>query len=210
MINLMESVYHFFKDTLFSFFIGISPMFDDDSQMVINSYKELIRVQDQDLRTIKLATSSGQGAGIELIEEYEVKTKELEASGKRIQDLEQEVYDWKQRFSAKEEALREKDQSYEQLEYVSQNEKEMLKKENSSLEEQIRFLNEEKTMLEAAAEQSKEKHEQEMDAMMVSLEKKENQIRLLDSTVTNYDNVILELRQELQRSIANYTGLTYR
>ena len=65
-------------------------------------------------------------------------------------------------------------------------------------------------MLEAAAEQSKEKHEQEMDAMMVSLEKKENQIRLLDSTVTNYDNVILELRQELQRSIANYTGLTYR
>lgn len=206
----MESVYHFFKDTLFSFFIGISPMFDDDSQMVINSYKELIRVQDQDLRTIKLATSSGQGAGIELIEEYEVKTKELEASGKRIQDLEQEVYDWKQRFSAKEEALREKDQSYEQLEYVSQNEKEMLKKENSSLEEQIRFLNEEKTMLEAAAEQSKEKHEQEMDAMMVSLEKKENQIRLLDSTVTNYDNVILELRQELQRSIANYTGLTYR
>ena len=91
MINLMESVYHFFKDTLFSFFIGISPMFDDDSQMVINSYKELIRVQDQDLRTIKLATSSGQGAGIELIEEYEVKTKELEASGKRIQDLEQEV-----------------------------------------------------------------------------------------------------------------------
>lgn len=206
----MESVYHFFKDTLFSFFIGISPMFDDDSQMVINSYKELIRVQDQDLRTIKLATSSGQGAGIELIEEYEVKTKELEASGKRIQDLEQEVYDWKQRFSAKEEALREKDQSYEQLEYVSQNEKEMLKKENSSLEEQIRFLNEEKTMLEAAAEQSKEKHEQEMSAMMVSLEKKENQIRLLDSTVTNYDNVILELRQELQRSIANYTGLTYR
>ena len=206
----MEFVYHFFKDTLFSFFIGISPMFDDDSQMVINSYKELIRVQDQDLRTIKLATSSGQGAGIELIEEYEVKTKELEASGKRIQDLEQEVYDWKQRFSAKEEALREKDQSYEQLEYVSQNEKEMLKKENSSLEEQIRFLNEEKTMLEAAAEQSKEKHEQEMDAMMVSLEKKENQIRLLDSTVTNYDNVILELRQELQRSIANYTGLTYR
>ena len=206
----MESVYHFFKDTLFSFFIGISPMFDDDSQMVINSYKELIRVQDQDLRTIKLATSSGQGAGIELIEEYEVKTKELEASGKRIQDLEQEVYDWKQRFSAKEEALREKDQSYEQLEYVSQNEKKMLKKENSSLEEQIRFLNEEKTMLEAAAEQSKEKHEQEMDAMMVSLEKKENQIRLLDSTVTNYDNVILELRQELQRSIANYTGLTYR
>ena len=206
----MESVYHFFKDTLFSFFIGISPMFDDDSQMVINSYKELIRVQDQDLRTIKLATSSGQGAGIELIEEYEVKTKELEASGKRIQDLEQEVYDWKQRFSAKEEALREKDQSYEQLEYVSQNEKEMLKKENSSLEEQIRFLNEEKTMLEAAAEQSKEKHEQEMDAMMVSLEKKENQIRLLDSTVTNYDNVILELRQELQRSIANYKGLTYR
>ena len=185
-------------------------MFDDDSQMVINSYKELIRVQDQDLRTIKLATSSGQGAGIELIEEYEVKTKELEASGKRIQDLEQEVYDWKQRFSAKEEALREKDQSYEQLEYVSQNEKKMLKKENSSLEEQIRFLNEEKTMLEAAAEQSKEKHEQEMDAMMVSLEKKENQIRLLDSTVTNYDNVILELRQELQRSIANYTGLTYR
>ena len=116
-------------------------MFDDDSQMVINSYKELIRVQDQDLRTIKLATSSGQGAGIELIEEYEVKTKELEASGKRIQDLEQEVYDWKQRFSAKEEALREKDQSYEQLESVSQNEKEMLKKENSSLEEQIRFLN---------------------------------------------------------------------
>ena len=206
----MESVYHFFKDTLFSFFIGISPMFDDDSQMVINSYKELIRVQDQDLRTIKLATSSGQGAGIELIEEYEVKTKELEASGKRIQDLEQEVYDWKQRFSAKEEALREKDQSYEQLEYVSQNEKEMLKKENSSLEEQIRFLNEEKTMLEAAPEQSKERHEQEMDAMMVSLEKKENQIRLLDSTVTNYDNVILELRQELQRSIANYTGLTYR
>lgn len=200
MIDLMESVYHRFKDTLFSFFIGLNPMFDDDSQIVINSYKELIRVQDQDLRTIKLATSNNQGAGIELVEEYESMTKKLEASGKQIQNLEQEVYDWKQRFSSKEEALREKEQSYEQLEYTSQMEKEAFEKEKETLNGQIEQLGKEKEELEEIAEQNRDTHEQEMSAMMVSLEKKENQIRTLDSTITSYENVIQELRQELQRS----------
>ena len=202
MVDLMESVYHRFKDTLFSFFIGLNPMFDDDSQIVINSYKELIRVQDQDLRTIKLATSNNQGAGIELVEEYESMTKKLEASGKQIQNLEQEVYDWKQRFSSKEEALREKEQSYEQLEYASQMEKESFEKEKEALNGQIEQLDKEKEELQEITEQNRDTHEQEMSAMMASLEKKENQIRTLDSTVTSYENVIQELRQELQRSLS--------
>lgn len=210
MVDLMESVYHRFKDTLFSFFIGLNPMFDDDSQIVINSYKELIRVQDQDLRTIKLATSNNQGAGIELVEEYESMTKKLEASGKQIQNLEQEVYDWKQRFSSKEEALREKEQSYEQLEYASQMEKETLEKEKEALNGQIEQLNKEKEEFQEVAEQNRDTHEQEMSAMMVSLEKKENQIRTLDSTVTSYENVIQELRQELQRSLSFHRVLMPR
>ena len=105
-VELMERVYHRFKNALFDYYLGSAPAGDEETALVINNYKELIRIQDADQRLLQLVQMAAGGAGIEQVEEFASKDKELEALAKKVTELEQDVFDWKGRFSEKEEALR--------------------------------------------------------------------------------------------------------
>ena len=179
-VVLLESVYHRFKNALFDFYLALPPSGDEDTALVINNYKELIRIQDADQRMLKMVNASSSGEGIEQIEEFANKEKEVEAMKNTITDLEQQVFDWKQHFSEKEELLRAKEQSHEQ-------------KKSAAL------LGEKET-LEETLSQQKEEHEQEMSTLMLSFNKKEEQIRQADEANGHLENYIKELRAELQRS----------
>lgn len=188
-VVLLESVYHRFKNALFDFYLALPPSGDEDTAMVINNYKELIRIQDADQRMLKLVNASSSGEGIEQIEEFANKEKELEAMKSTITDLEQQVFDWKQHFSEKEELLRAKEQSHEQLEF-----------ELGEEQKKSAALLGEKETLEETLSQQKEEHEQEMSTLMLSFNKKEEQIRQADEANGHLENYIKELRAELQRS----------
>lgn len=114
-VELMERVYHRFKNALFDYYLGSAPAADEETALVINNYKELIRIQDADQRLLQLVQMAAGGAGIEQVEEFASKDKELEALAKKVTELEQDVFDWKGRFSEKEEALRARDQAFEQV-----------------------------------------------------------------------------------------------
>ena len=103
-VELMERVYHRFKNALFDYYLGSAPAGDEETALVINNYKELIRIQDADQRLLQLVQMAAGGAGIEQVEEFASKDKELEALAKKVTELEQDVFDWKGRFSEKEEA----------------------------------------------------------------------------------------------------------
>ena len=171
-VELMERVYHRFKNALFDYYLGSAPAADEETALVINNYKELIRIQDADQRLLQLVQMAAGGAGIEQVEEFASKDKELEALAKKVTELEQDVFDWKGRFSEKEEALRTRDQAFEQVEYE----------------------------LAAKEEKEAETHEQEMSGMLQSLNKKEEQLRELNESADHLEAVIRELRAELQRS----------
>ena len=179
-VELMERVYHRFKNALFDYYLGSAPAADEETALVINNYKELIRIQDADQRLLQLVQMAAGGAGIEQVEEFASKDKELEALAKKVTELEQDVFDWKGRFSEKEEALRTRDQAFEQVEY--------------ELEEAAR------AELAAKEEKEAETHEQEMSGMLQSLNKKEEQLRELNESADHLEAVIRELRAELQRS----------
>ena len=174
-VNKVSALFTRFHDTLFSYYIELPTDYEGDSQMVIDSYKELIRIQDQDCRTMKLV--GGKEEGIELAEQYEVKAAELETATHRIQDLEQEIYDWKNRFSVKEKSLREKEEAYEQLEYCAADEKSKIEEEKKQLEDQVKKLEEEKESMKMSLEDHKNEHASEVETMMISLTKKEEQVR---------------------------------
>ena len=106
-----------------------------------------------------------------------------------ITDLEQQVFDWKQHFSEKEELLRAQEQSHEQLEF-----------ELGEEQKKSAALLGEKETLEEPLGQQKEEHEQEMSTPMLSFNKKEEQIRQADEANGHLENYIKELRAELQRS----------
>ena len=188
-VELMERVYHRFKNALFDYYLGSAPAGDEETALVINNYKELIRIQDADQRMLKLVNASSSGEGIEQIEEFANKEKEVEAMKNTITDLEQQVFDWKQHFSEKEELLRAKEQSHEQLEF-----------ELGEEQKKSAALLGEKETLEETLSQQKEEHEQEMSTLMLSFNKKEEQIRQADEANGHLENYIKELRAELQRS----------
>ena len=129
------------------------------------------------------------GAGIEQVEEFASKDKELEALAKKVTELEQDVFDWKGRFSEKEEALRARDQAFEQVEY----ELEEARHQHAAAEAA-------RAELAAKEEKEAETHEQEMSGMLQSLNKKEEQLRELNESADHLEAVIRELRTELQRS----------
>ena len=196
-VNMVSALFTRFHDTLFSYYIELPTDYEGDSQMVIDSYKELIRIQDQDCRTMKLV--GGKEEGIELAEQYEVKAAELETATHRIQDLEQEIYDWKNRFSVKEKSLREKEEAYEQLEYCAADEKSKIEEEKKQLEDQVKKLEEEKESMKMSLEDHKNEHASEVETMMISLTKKEEQVRTLDETIAHLESTIQELQAELQK-----------
>ena len=53
-VELMERVYHRFKNALFDYYLGSAPAADEETALVINNYKELIRIQDADQRLLQL------------------------------------------------------------------------------------------------------------------------------------------------------------
>ena len=162
-LEIISGVFDRFHTTLFSFYVNLPTEFESDSQMVIDNYKELIRVQDQDYRTMKLM--GGDGASIELAEQYETKMGELEQANRRLQDLEQEVFDWKNRFSTKEQALREKDEAYEQLEYCAGEEKKTLQQEKEALEKRVSELENEQQAMSETMEREQASHKEESGSM---------------------------------------------
>lgn len=188
-MELLERVYHRFKNALFDYYLGIAPAADEETALVINNYKELIRIQDADQRMLQLVKMAASGAGIEQVEEFASKDKELEALQKRVTELEQDVFDWKGRFSEKEEALRTREQAFEQVEYELEEER-----------RQHAAAAAEKEQLAAEGEKEREKHEQELSGMMQSLNRKEEQLRELNESADRLEAVIRELRAELQRS----------
>ena len=188
-VELLERVYHRFKNGLFDYYLGLEPVADEETALVINNYKELIRIQDADQRMLQLVKMAASGTGIEQVEEFASKDKEVEALTKKVGELEQDVFDWKGRFSEKEELLRARDQAFEQVEY----ELEEARRQHAAAEE-------ERAKLAAAEEKEAEKHEQEMSGMLQSLNKKEEQLRELNESVDHLEAVIKELRGELQRS----------
>ena len=188
-VELLERVYHRFKNGLFDYYLGLEPVADEETVLVINNYKELIRIQDADQRMLQLVKMAASGTGIEQVEEFASKDKEVEALTKKVGELEQDVFDWKGRFSEKEELLRARDQAFEQVEY----ELEEARRQHAAAEE-------ERAKLAAAEEKEAEKHEQEMSGMLQSLNKKEEQLRELNESADHLEAVIKELRGELQRS----------
>ena len=188
-VELLERVYHRFKNGLFDYYLGLEPVADEETALVINNYKELIRIQDADQRMLQLVKMAASGTGIEQVEEFASKDKEVEALTKKVGELEQDVFDWKGRFSEKEELLRARDQAFEQVEY----ELEEARRQHAAAEE-------ERAKLAAAEEKEAEKHEQEMSGMLQSLNKKEEQLRELNESADHLEAVIKELRGELQRS----------
>ena len=188
-MELLERVYHRFKNGLFDYYLGLEPVADEETVLVINNYKELIRIQDADQRMLQLVKMAASGTGIEQVEEFASKDKEVEALTKKVGELEQDVFDWKGRFSEKEELLRARDQAFEQVEY----ELEEARRQHAAAEE-------ERAKLAAAEEKEAEKHEQEMSGMLQSLNKKEEQLRELNESADHLEAVIKELRGELQRS----------
>ena len=201
-LEIISGVFDRFHTTLFSFYVNLPTEFESDSQMVIDNYKELIRVQDQDYRTMKLM--GGDGASIELAEQYETKMGELEQANRRLQDLEQEVFDWKNRFSTKEQALREKDEAYEQLEYCAGEEKKSFQQEKETLEKRVSELENEQQAMSETMEREQASHKEEMTSMMASLKKKEDAIHVMDGSVADLEAVIQELRAELQKNQTSY------
>ncbi|KAK8810971.1 hypothetical protein WA556_004113, partial [Blastocystis sp. ATCC 50177/Nand II] len=188
-VELMERVYHRFKNALFDYYLGSAPAGDEETALVINNYKELIRIQDADQRLLQLVQMAAGGAGIEQVEEFASKDKELEALAKKVTELEQDVFDWKGRFSEKEEALRARDQAFEQVEY----ELEEARRQHAAAEAA-------RAELAAKEEKEAETHEQEMSGMLQSLNKKEEQLRELNESADHLEAVIRELRAELQRN----------
>ena len=188
-VELLERVYHRFKNALFDYYLGSAPAADEETALVINNYKELIRIQDADQRLLQLVQMAAGGAGIEQVEEFASKDKELEALAKKVTELEQDVFDWKGRFSEKEEALRARDQAFEQVEY----ELEEARRQHAAAEAA-------RAELAAKEEKEAETHEQEMSGMLQSLNKKEEQLRELNESADHLEAVIRELRAELQRS----------
>lgn len=188
-VELLERVNHRFKNGLFDYYLGLEPVADEETALVINNYKELIRIQDADQRMLQLVKMAASGTGIEQVEEFASKDKEVEALTKKVGELEQDVFDWKGRFSEKEELLRARDQAFEQVEY----ELEEARRQHAAAEE-------ERAKLAAAEEKEAEKHEQEMSGMLQSLNKKEEQLRELNESADHLEAVIKELRGELQRS----------
>lgn len=205
-METLSALFDGFHDTLFAYFIELPTDFESDAQLIINNYKELIRIQDNDNRTMKLMGGAGGGAGgsgeggIELAEQYEAKTAELETAARRIQDLEQEVFDWKNQFSEKEKAVREKEEAYEQLSSEFSEEKKRLEEEKAVLENEVNGLEEERvTTAEELAHMQKE-HEQAMESMMIALKKKEEQVSYVNSENASLEQVIQELKEQLHKN----------
>ena len=202
LVETLSALFDGFHDALFAFFIDLPTDFESDTQLIINNYKELIRIQDNDNRTMKLMGGAGGGGegGIELAEQYEAKTSELETAVRRIQDLEQEVFDWKNQFSEKEKAVREKEEAYEQLSSEFSEEKKRLEGEKAVLENEVNGMEEERVNAAEELARVQKEHEQAMESMMVALKKKEEQVSYVNSENASLEQVIQELKEQLQKT----------
>lgn len=168
--------------------------------MVLENYKQLIRIQDEQLQTFDLLKKGGN-AGIEMIEEMKKKDELIEEMKKKGVTLEQEVFDWKERFSKKEVSCREKEQECEQFEYSLKTLQVTANEEKKKYEEEIEELKKELEIKEEEYKKHTEEKEQESSSMLIALNKKQDQITLLDETMKEYENTIDELRKDLQAGI---------
>ena len=165
--------------------------------MVLENYKQLIRIQDEQLQTFDLLKKGGS-AGIEMIEDVKKKDELIEEMKKKEVSLEQEVFDWKERFSKKETACREKEQECEQFEYSLQTLQVTANEEKKQFEEEIEGLKKELEVKENEYQQYSQEKEQEAASMMIALNKKQDQITFLNETMKEYETTIDELRKDLQ------------
>ena len=165
--------------------------------MVLENYKQLIRIQDEQLQTFDLLKKGGN-AGIEMIEDVKKKDELIEEMKKKEVTLEQEVFDWKERFSKKEIACREKEQECEQFEYSLQTLQVTANEEKKQYEEEIEGLKKELEIKANEYQQYTQDREQESSSMMIALNKKQDQITFLNETMKEYENTIDELRKDLQ------------
>ena len=206
LVEILSALFDEFHDTLFAFFINLPTDFESDTQLLINNYKELIRIQDNDNRTMKLMGGSGNSTGgsgeggIELAEQYEAKMAELKTAAHRIQDLEQEVFDWKNQCSEKEKVVRAKEEAYEQLSHEFGEEKKRLEEEKAVLENEVNGMEEERVNTVEELDRVRREHEQAMESMMIALKKKEEQVSYVNSENASLEQVIQELRMQLQKN----------
>ena len=206
LVETLSAIFDGFHDALFAFFIELPTDFENDTQLIINNYKELIRIQDNDNRTMKLMSgaggsvgSNGEG-GIELAEQYEAKMAELKAANRRIQDLEQEVFDWKNQFLEKEKAVSEKEKAYEQLSNEFSEEKKRLEEEKKVLENEVSGMEEERANAAEELVRVQKDHDQALESMMIGLKKKEEQVSYLNGENASLEQTIQELKEQLQKN----------
>ena len=171
----------------------------EETQQVVDNYKQLIRMQDEQLQTFDLLRKGGD-SGIEVIEEMKKSQELVESLKKKQESLEQDVYDWKERFSEKEKRLREKEQECEQLNNSLQDLHDMAKKEEEEKEEIIQELESQIQATSEAFSQYREEKENEMNTYLISLTKKQEQIDLLNDATKDYEVTIAELKSDLQNS----------
>lgn len=172
----------------------------EEIQVILDNYKQLIRIQDSQIQTFDLLKKGGD-SGIEVIEELKKKDDLIEELKKKEISLEQDVFDWKERFSKKEHMLREKEQECEQFDYSLRDLQEATQKEKESFEQKIQELQESLQTSKDAFETYRNEKEQETSSFMISLNKKQEQINMLDDMTKDYETTITELRSELQNSI---------
>lgn len=173
-----------------------------ETQLVIDNYKQLIRIQDNQLQTFDLLKKGGN-SGIEVVEELKTKDQEIEDLKKKQISLEQDVFDWKERFSQKEETLRSKEQECEQLEYSLNALQNSTSEEKTQYENSIVELRDELEKKENEFKEYREEKENEMNTFLVNLNKKQEQINMLDDASNEYERTISELRQEIQNRLNN-------
>lgn len=200
-ISVFHTVFTQFKTTLFGYYLNMSvPV--EETQLVIDNYKQLIRIQDNQLQTFDLLKKGGN-SGIEVVEELKTKDQEIEDLKKKQISLEQDVFDWKERFSQKEETLRSKEQECEQLEYSLNALQNSTSEEKTQYENSIVELRDELEKKENEFKEYREEKENEMNTFLVNLNKKQEQINMLDDASNEYERTISELRQEIQNRLNN-------
>lgn len=195
-IRVFHSIFQEFKQNLFQYYLNYTSN-NEEMTMVLENYKQLIRIQDEQLQTFDLLKKGGN-AGIEMIEDVKKKDELIEEMKKKEVTLEQEVFDWKERFSKKEIACREKEQECEQFEYSLQTLQVTANEEKKQYEEEIEGLKKELEIKANEYQQYTQDREQESSSMMIALNKKQDQITFLNETMKEYENTIDELRKDLQ------------
>lgn len=207
-IVAFNKVFQSFKSTLFGFYLDfVVPT--DETQVILDNYKQLIRIQDSQLQTFNLLKKGGD-SGIEVIEEMKKKDELIEEMKKKEISLEQDVFDWKERFSKKEEDVRLKEQECEQHEYSLKILQESSQKEKETLEQTIHDLQQSLQTNKEEYESYRTEKEHEVNSFMVSLNKKQEQINMLDEVTKDYETTINELRSELQNSNCFYFFFIFR